>query len=142
VRKSILSGLAAGFILIVVTACGGTSATAAPPASHAAASQAAASQAAASQAVGGAAPTCGSSSGQAVAIANFAFAPGSLSVSSGANVTWTNNDSTTHTVTFDNGPDCGSVAPGAAVSATFSAPGTYAYHCKIHPTMKGSVTVS
>jgi plastocyanin len=28
------------------------------------------------------------------------------------------------------------------VTATFSSAGTYAYHCTIHPSMKGSVTVS
>jgi plastocyanin len=140
VRRSLLSGLGAGFTLIMVTACGGTSATPAPPAATAA--PPAATQAGASQAVGGTAPTCGTGSGQAVAIVNFSFSPGSLSASPGSLVTWTNNDSTTHTVTFDNGPDCGSVAPGAAVTATFLAPGTYAYHCKIHPTMKGTVTVS
>ena len=132
-QRPLLSGFAAGFMLIVVTACGGSGATSAPP--SAAGGPPAASQAAA-------APSCGTGSGQAVAIANFAFSPGTLSVSSGSKVTWTNNDSTTHTVTFDNGPDCGNVAPGAAVSATFPSAGTYAYHCKIHPSMKGTVTVS
>jgi plastocyanin len=90
----------------------------------------------------GTAVKCGGSGGTAATIQNFAFSPASATVSSGATVTWTNNDSTTHTVTFDSGPDCGRVAAGASVSAQFSVPGTYTYHCSIHSSMKGSVTVS
>ena len=63
-------------------------------------------------------------------------------MSVGGSVTWTNNDSPTHTITFNDGPDCGRVDSGASVTATFAAPGTYAYHCMIHPTMKGTITVS
>lgn len=80
-------------------------------------------------------------SGTAATIANFAFAPSPVTVSSGGFATWTNNDSTTHTVTFDSGPDCGNVAAGASVTVAFNAPGTYPYHCSIHSSMKGSVTV-
>lgn len=144
-RTSLLSGLAAGFVLIVATACGGSSATT-KPATSAAASQPAASQAA-SEAAGSAAaaaPTCssGPATGGQVGIAGFKFTPDPTTASAGGTVTWTNADSATHTVTFDNGPDCGQVATGASVTATFSAPGTYAYHCTIHSKMKGTVTVS
>ena len=79
---------------------------------------------------------------QAVSIANFAFNPASATVSSGGTVTWTNTDSTAHTVTFDSGPDCGNLANGATKTATFSQAGTFPYHCTIHPNMKGTVTVS
>lgn len=126
-RISVVSGLGAGFILAVATACGGSSATQAPPAQ-------------ASQAAAG--PTCGGTAGQAVAIKGFAYAPATLTVNADGTVTWTNGDNTAHTVTFDNGPDCGNVAAGASVTATFSSAGTFAYHCTIHPSMKGTVTVS
>jgi plastocyanin len=60
----------------------------------------------------------------------------------GKTVTWTNGDTTDHTVTFDNGPDCGHVtASGGTVTVTFPKVGTYAYHCTIHASMKGTVTV-
>lgn len=75
-------------------------------------------------------------------MANIAYTPTSSSVSSGGTVTWTNGDAVAHTVTFDNGPDCGNVAAASSVTVTFSAAGTYNYHCTIHPQMKGTVTVS
>jgi plastocyanin len=88
--------------------------------------------------------TCGATgSGTAVAISGFSFQPNSATASSGSFVTWTNQDGTTHTVTFDNGPDCGSVSSGGGtVTAQFTAPGSYSYHCKIHPTMKGTIVVN
>jgi plastocyanin len=84
-----------------------------------------------------------SGSGTAVAIADFAFNPASANATVNGFVTWSNNDGTTHTVTFDNGPDCGNVAGGGGTTtAQFTVAGTYAYHCKIHSTMHGTVVVS
>jgi plastocyanin len=56
-------------------------------------------------------------------------------------VTWTNNDSATHTITGDGGLDSGDVATGGTYSKTFDKAGTYKYHCSIHPTMTGEVVV-
>lgn len=82
--------------------------------------------------------------GDAVAIKDFTFAPTPLAVKAGATVKVTNNDSTAHTVTADDkGFDTGSVdAGGDATFTAPSAPGTYAYHCSIHSTMKGAIEVS
>ena len=117
-------------VLLLATACGGSggSNTPAPAAPSAAA----------------AGPTCatGLGTGQQVAIANFSFTPGTLTVSHGGTVSWTNGDSATHTVTFDNGPDCGNLATGTSATVTFPSAGTFAYHCKIHASMKGTITVS
>jgi plastocyanin len=78
----------------------------------------------------------------AVTIMNFAFSPASISVPVGSTVTWTNQDSTAHTVTADDGSfDSGSLAPGATFSQAFDTPGTFAYHCNIHSSMHGTVTV-
>ena len=86
--------------------------------------------------------TCNASgSGTAVAIASFAFNPASANVAVNGFVTWSNSDTTTHTVTFDNGPDCGTVSGGGTTTAQFTAAGSYAYHCKIHPSMKGTIVV-
>lgn len=79
----------------------------------------------------------------AVSIQNFAFSPGTIQVTAGTTVTWTNNDQTTHTVTADDGSfDSGDVAPGGTFSMTFTTPGTFAYHCKIHPFMTASIVVT
>jgi plastocyanin len=57
-------------------------------------------------------------------------------------VTWTNNDSTTHTSTSNNGAwNSGGIAPGRSFSQTFQTAGTFVYHCSIHPGMVGTVTV-
>ncbi|MDD5190694.1 MAG: cupredoxin family copper-binding protein [Dehalococcoidales bacterium] len=86
--------------------------------------------------------TASTGAGNTVSISNFSFVPGILTVNVGTTVTWTNNDSTTHTVTSDSGVfDSGSIAIGKTYSYTFSTAGTFSYHCSIHPSMKGSVKV-
>ena len=84
---------------------------------------------------------CQGSNGEAVAIQNFAYSPATVTVSLGSIVTWTNNDTAPHTVTFDSGPDCGNLANGATTSAAFAQAGTYAYHCTIHSQMRATVVV-
>jgi plastocyanin len=81
--------------------------------------------------------------GAAVNIVDFAFQPGAVEVPVGATVTWTNSGGAPHTVTADGGAfNSGTLQPGASFSQTFSAAGTFAYHCEIHPQMTGSVTVT
>ena len=85
----------------------------------------------------------GGTTGNSVSIAGFAFSATSLSVAKGTKITWKNNDATTHTVTSDDGTfDSGNIAPGGSYSYTFADAGTFAYHCKIHPTMKAKVVVA
>ncbi len=82
------------------------------------------------------------SSGNTVSISGYAFKPASLNVSTGTTVTWTNNDSVTHTVTSDTGAfSSGDIPPGQTYSYTFNQAGTFAYHCSIHTYMHGTVTV-
>lgn len=120
-----------GAVLAFAAACGGgTAATTGPAAGTPAAP--------ASVAAGS---SCTGSAGTPVGIANNAFSPAALTVDVGTVVTWTNTDATTHTVTFDDGPDCGRLAQGATVSNTFNGAGTFAYHCTIHPFMQGTVLV-
>jgi len=77
-----------------------------------------------------------------VTIRNFSFgAP--LTVPAGTTVTWTNDDTTQHTVTATNGDfDSGKVAPGESFSFTFTKEGTYDYACLIHSSMTGQVVVT
>jgi plastocyanin len=51
--------------------------------------------------------------------------------------------SATHTVTADDGHsfDTGSIIPGEAGKLTTPKPGRYAYHCTIHPFMRGTLVV-
>ena len=91
---------------------------------------------------GSQAVSCGvASGGTPMQIKNFAFNPASLTVSVGGEVDWTNGDGGSHTVTFDAGPDCGTVAGGGSIGATFAVAGEYKYHCNIHRSMTGTVIV-
>jgi plastocyanin len=83
-----------------------------------------------------------------------AFSPNPLTISlaGGGVVQWTNNDQqedsygstgTTHNIISNDGSfTAGSVSPGSSVQATFQTPGTFGYHCSIHPTMVGEVRVT
>ena len=80
-----------------------------------------------------------------ILIENFAFNPSSLTVKSGTIVTWKNQDGTPHTVVADPASleafSSDSLPNGASFSFTFTRPGTYPFHCSIHPSMKGMVVV-
>lgn len=78
----------------------------------------------------------------AIAIADFSYNPGERRIAVGSNVTWTNQDTAPHTVTADDAQfDSGRLASGASYSRVFDAAGTFAYHCAIHPSMKGTLVV-
>jgi plastocyanin len=74
-------------------------------------------------------------------IVDFAFDPTEVTATAGQVVAWTNTGQAPHTVTFDDGPDCGRANAGGTVAAQFNEPGEYSFHCTIHPTMVGTVRV-
>lgn len=75
-------------------------------------------------------------------LGNRAFSPGNLEVDAGTTVTWTNTDSVSHTSTSNaSGWDSGIISPGRQFSFTYQTPGTFPYHCAIHPGMVGTVVV-
>lgn len=76
-----------------------------------------------------------------IVIKDFAFNPSSITVKIGDTVTFTNDDSVTHTVAGDGGIDSRDLATGESYKETFNTAGTFNYHCTIHPTMKGMVVV-
>jgi YVTN family beta-propeller protein len=87
-------------------------------------------------------PVTASPSANSVTIAKFAFAPATITISAGQSVTWTHSDAVNHTTTSDSGAwDSGSLGNGETFTTTLSQPGTYTYHCSIHPFMQGSVVV-
>jgi plastocyanin len=121
-------------ISLVLAACGSSASSPAPTT----APTTAPAQSQAAPASGGG----GGGGANAVTIQNFAFAPATLEVAVGTTVTWTNMDSATHTVTADDGSfDSNNLASSATFTQTFSTAGTFAYHCKIHTSMKATVTV-
>jgi plastocyanin len=78
----------------------------------------------------------------ASSLGDRAYNPNPIMITAGTTVTWTNNDTVTHTSTGDGGAfDSGAMAPGATFKFTFPAAGTFQYHCTIHPGMVGSVVV-
>src|SRR5262249_22305939 len=89
------------------------------------------------------APAVGAPQNQAgVNIAGFAFVPATITISAGQSVTWTNSDPVVHTATSDDKVwDSGNLSPHATFTTTFSQPGTYAYHCTIHPFIRGTIVV-
>lgn len=75
-------------------------------------------------------------------IRNFAFDPPSQTVKAGSRITFENSDSATHTATADNGGfDTGNLTNGQRKTVTLTKPGTFSYHCMIHPFMHGTITV-
>jgi plastocyanin len=90
---------------------------------------------------GSAAPTAGASAAKSVSIVNFAFKPGTLTVKRGARVAFTNTANTAHTATRGGSFDTKRIEPGRSKTIQFNQRGTFAYHCKIHPSMKGRVIV-
>jgi plastocyanin len=87
-----------------------------------------------------------------VVIDSFTFLPAALRVSVGEIVTWVNHDATQHTVTSGTRRRgaAGAVKPGEfdhglelddTFSFTFERAGTFAYHCDVHPRMRGRIVV-
>jgi len=70
------------------------------------------------------------------------FTPSTITVTAGTTVTWTNKDNVTHSVTSDTGMfESGDLSKGDTFHYTFSAKGSYDYHCRFHGTMIGTVIV-
>ena len=117
----------AGFLVVLVlTACGGSSGT--------------------PTATGSASASAGTTAGaDTIVIKNFMFSPASLNVAPGTVVTVRNEDSVTHTVTDKADPklfSTGDIAAGQV--KTFKAPGqagSYSYFCMIHQYMTGTLVV-
>jgi plastocyanin len=77
-----------------------------------------------------------------VTIKNFAYAPTPVTVKAGQAVTFQNEDGVPHTATMlDGACDTGTISGGGSATLVFSAPGTYRYHCRIHPRMPTATIV-
>lgn len=82
------------------------------------------------------------SSASDVKIDNFAFTPTPLIVKTGTQVTWTNHDDIPHTVDSTQGKfKSAALDTDQKFQFRFTEPGEYAYFCRLHPKMTGSVVV-
>ena len=124
-RRVVIS-CACGIALAVLTGCGSTTS----PSGEAPSSSA---------------PAAGSgtetASAAVITIKNFTFTTPD-SVSPGAKITVDNKDGVAHTVTSDSGGAFDSPAPPGNSSFTApTTPGSYPFHCNIHPEMHGTLVV-
>lgn len=82
-----------------------------------------------------------------VSIDSYTFVPQELHIMVGTRVTWKNNDDVPHAVIGTKEGETSTVfgsitlQNGMNYSYTFNTAGNYDYHCSIHPTMTGSITV-
>jgi plastocyanin len=93
-------------------------------------------------ATGTTAETGSGGGGTTITIAGFAFDPDTITVSGPTEVTVTNDDSTTHTFTLDDGSVDQTVEPGATETVTVDVSASTGFHCNIHPQMTGQIEVS
>jgi plastocyanin len=81
------------------------------------------------------------------------FPDGTFTIHVGDTVTWTHKGTAPHSVSadaFDSNPNCSSATSaipgnclkgGDTFSHKFDAAGTFAYHCRVHGSMTGTITV-
>src|SRR5207249_4418992 len=77
-------------------------------------------------------------------IVDFDFKPRQISVAPGGEITWHNTGQAPHTASFDDVKiDTSTLNPGDSASAHApTKPGSYSYHCNIHPAkMRGVLVV-
>jgi len=87
-------------------------------------------------------PGAGRAEDATVKIDNFTFAPSTLTVKAGTNVTWRNEDDIPHTVASSTRVfKSKALDTDDSFSFTFNDAGTYEYFCSLHPHMKGTIVV-
>jgi plastocyanin len=77
-----------------------------------------------------------------IVIKKFQFSEPTLTIAAGTTVDWINQDDDAHTVTADDGRFASAgLDQGEKFSYRFTTPGTYAYHCALHPHMTARIIV-
>jgi uncharacterized protein (TIGR03118 family) len=77
-----------------------------------------------------------------IQIDSFRYTPITLDISVGTQVVWTNKQNVPHDVTADDKQYVSKILDSDETYAhTYTAAGTYTYHCSIHPFMKATVVV-
>jgi plastocyanin len=79
---------------------------------------------------------------QTVVISGFSFEPSAMTIQRGTSVVWRNDAAVSHQIVSDTNAFSSPVlTPGTSYTHVFDQPGTYPYHCGIHPFMTGTITV-
>jgi len=88
--------------------------------------------------------SCGSSGASANinTTSSNTFSPKAATITHGQSVCWQNSSSVLHTVTDDGGAFDTNLPVGQIFVHTYSSPGTFPFHCKIHSGMTGTITVN
>ncbi|MFI5182917.1 MAG: plastocyanin/azurin family copper-binding protein [Vicinamibacteria bacterium] len=75
---------------------------------------------------------------------NSSFSPALATVKVGQTVAWKNNDGITHAIAQDSGSfSTSSISPGAtSTPLQMTTAGALSYHCSIHPSMTGGLSVT
>jgi len=77
-----------------------------------------------------------------VEISGYKFTPATVTIAVGGTVTWVNKDNAAHNVVFDGDSfEPPNLHEGGTWGHEFNDAGEFAYHCGVHPTMKGKVIV-
>ena len=77
-----------------------------------------------------------------ISIQNTAFSPNNLTVRSGTNVQWINNDNKQHQIVSDSGAFQSPILnPGDSYNFYFAKSGIYGYHDALNSTITGTITV-
>ena len=76
-----------------------------------------------------------------VEMKDLAFTPAEVTVSPGDTIIWVDHDLFPHTATGDSGSgwEVGPLQPGGEGSYVPTKAGAYAYRCRLHPTMHGTI---
>ncbi|MBI3943273.1 MAG: cupredoxin family copper-binding protein [Chloroflexi bacterium] len=76
-------------------------------------------------------------------VTTWHYDPPEITVKVGTKITWVNTGAVVHTVTATDGKsfDSGDIKSKETFSFTFTAAGTFPYHCHYHPWMKGTIVV-
>jgi plastocyanin len=131
-RSRWIVGAALALTVAVLAACSSSSSSSSTQSPAAVASSASTSSGAAA-------------SGTTITIQNFAFSPNALTLPPGkVTLSVTNDDSTLHSFTLDDGSASKDVPPGTTAQVTITVPasGTLGWHCRIHTSMTGTITSS
>ena len=85
----------------------------------------------------------GGGGGTTIVAQNIAFQPDQISVPAGTvSLTVTNKDSVQHTFTLDDDSSSTDLDPGSTQTIELDVTETVGWHCKIHPSMTGTIEVT
>jgi plastocyanin len=80
--------------------------------------------------------------GTEVTIEGLAYHPSTITVSGPTEIAVTNNDTTAHTFTLDDGSAELELDAGESGTLTVDVSETTGFHCEIHPSMTGTIEVA